>query len=408
MNVLRIVFYINIKMNITISDKWKYGAFPGLLIHSCLGTIYCWSLLTDPVKNAMGGVSCEWAFSLAIFFLGISAAFIGPLVDRNEKLASLISAICFSSGMIVSGVACAMSNPILFHIGYGVIMGIGLGIGYSCPIRTMLRWFHDKKGLAAGIAVSGFGLAKILGGPGFSYFIKHFGITEMFIFHGFLYLLLMLLAVIFIKIPDDSIKTRTTFLSWFNDIKSTVKLHNIWDFWLIFFLNTSAGLAIISNEAVFFNYSKITAFGIGFAVSLCAITNTVGRLFGGWISDFIKNKSNILGIITVISIISCLIGFSSPKTVSWLVLICNAGYGAMFAVLPGALVTSYGVKNISKVLGMVLSSLAIAGLVGNQLASIVMWLPNSYSPRILIICATILYLIATYYCTKVWKSDSKE
>lgn len=391
-----------------ISDKWKYGIVPGLLIHGCLGTIYCWSLITGPVEEVMG-VSCEWAFSIAMFFLGLSAAFIGPLVDKNEKLASLISAICFGSGMIISGIACASSNPFLFHIGYGVIMGIGVGIGYVGPIRNLLRWFNDKKGLAAGIAVAGFGLAKVFAGPGFSYFIKHFGITEMFIFHGFLYLLLMLLAVAFIKKPDSlNNKRNISLVTWISELKSTIKLPDIWNYWLILFLNASAGLAIISSEAVFYDYSGITAFGIGYAVSLCAITNTAGRLIVGWGSDFVKHKSDILGIITIIPIISCLIGFSSPSAVSWIVLICNAGYGAMFAILPGALANRYGVENTSKTLGIVFSSWAIAGLTGNQLAKLAMWLPVSYSPRIIIICVIILYLISTYFCTKIRKNNNKE
>lgn len=409
MTALKTVYYSNIKMmEISISDKWKYGALPGLLIHSCLGTIYCWSLITEPVKEAMGGVSCEWAFSLAMFFLGLTAAFIGPIIDRNVKLSLLISSVCFGTGMILSGIACATSNPVLFHVGYGIIMGIGLGIGYVGPIRTLLLWFHDRKGLAAGIAVAGFGLAKILGGPGFSYFIKHFGITETLVFHGFLYLLIMLLSVIFIKRPDDIPEKKTSISSWISDLGSTIRLPNIWNYWLIFFLSTSAGLAIISSEAAFFRYSGITAFGIGFAVSLCAITNTFGRIFGGWISDFVKNKGNILGIITVISILSCLMGFSSPKMVSWLVLVCNAEYGAMFAILPGVLANKYGVNNVSKTLGMVLSSWALSGLFGNQLAQLAMWLPISYSPRIIIICATILYLIAVYHCAKIWENRNKE
>jgi OFA family oxalate/formate antiporter-like MFS transporter len=261
--------------------------------------------------------------------------------------------------------------------------------------------------LAAGIAVAGFGLAKVFGGPGFSYFIRHFGVTEMFIFHGFLYLLLMLLAVAFIKKPETKRKN-INLISWFSDLKSTIKLPGIWNYWLILFLNASAGLAIISSEVVFFNYSGITAFGIGFAISLCAITNTLGRLIVGWGSDFVKHKSNILGIITIISVISCLIGFSSPGAVSWLVLICNAGYGAMFAILPGALANRYGVENTSKALGIVFSSWAIAGLTGNQLTQLAMWLPVSYSPRIIIICTTILYLTATFFCTKVWISNDKE
>lgn len=377
-----------------IIDKWKNGAIPALLIHSCIGTVYCWSVLSGAVSEALGS-SCEWAFSLAIFFLGISAAFIGPLVERNVKMASLISTIFFGTGMILSGIACSIGNSSLFHISYGVIMGIGLGIGYISPIKTIMMWFNKNKGLAAGIAIAGFGIAKILGGPGFAYFLNHFGISETLVFHGILYTLIMLFAVLFIKKPDTEdteVAKEPMFMSWFKDLITVFKLKNIWIFWLVFYLNISAGLAIISNEAVFFKHSGITAFGIGMAVSLCAIFNSLGRLSFAWVSDFLKNRCILFGIILAISVIACCIGISSPSGVTWTVLLCNAGYGAMFAIMPSALHDKYGMNLVSIVHGVILSAWAFAGLTGNQVAQIALQLPYSYSPRIIILIATILYL----------------
>lgn len=338
-----------------ISNKWKYGAIPALLIHGSIGTVYCWSLLSNAVRDAMG-MSCEWAFSLAIFFLGISAAFLGPFVERNVKKASLVSAICFSVGMILSGIACSLRNPILFHLGYGVIMGIGLGIGYLSPIKTIMLWFKKNKGLAAGIAISGFGLAKVLGGPGFSYFIDHFGITETFIFHGIFYLLIMMIAVLYIRKPEEEQERKITFSDWFSEITGVFKLKKIWVYWIIFYLNISAGLAIISNEAVFFKHSGITVFGVGMAVSLCAICNSLGRLCTAWVSDFLKNRGILFSAILIISIISCCLGISSPAGVTWTVLLCNAGYGAMFAIMPSALHDRYGMNQVSRVHGAILSA----------------------------------------------------
>lgn len=391
-------------MSLKLSDKWKYGAIPGLLIHSCLGTVYCWSLLGDYLKDSMGGVSCDWAFSLAIFFLGISAAFLGPLVEKNVKMSTLMSALFFGIGMIMSGIACALGNVLMFHISYGVIMGIGLGIGYISPIKTMMMWFKENKGFATGLAIAGFGMAKVLGGPGFSYFLKHFGITEMFVFHGLLYLLLMIFAVVYIKKPVEEPKeVKLNIVEWFKNISSVFRLKNFWVYWTVFFLNITAGLSIISNEAVFFKYSEITLFSVGIAVSLCAICNSLGRLGTAWLSDFIKNKSNILGIIFIISIVCCLIGFSSHAAVTWTVLVCNAGYGAMFALLPVILSDKYGMENVSKIHGVVLSSWAVAGLVGNQIARIALIFPSSYSPRIIILCAIIIYTTGAYLCSRLWK-----
>ena len=395
-----------------ISDKWKFGAIPGLLIHGSIGTVYCWSLLTESLNDCMMGISCEWAFSLAIFFLGISAAFLGPLVEKNVKMSSLFSALFFGSGMIISGIACALSQPVLFHLGYGVIMGIGLGIGYISPIKTMMIWFKENKGLAAGLAISGFGIAKILGGPGFVYFIKNFGLPEMFIFHGIFYFLIMMIATIYIRKPDTDEKNKEItkiqiidfIKNWGKDLISAFKLKKLWIYWLVFYLNITAGLAIISNEVVFFKYSGITAFGVGIAVSLCAIFNSAGRLGVSWISDKLKNRGILFGIIMLISSVCCLIGFSAPVAVSVVVLLCNAGYGAMFAIMPGALHDRYGMDKVSTIHGVVLSAWAFAGLTGNQLAKIVTELPTSYSPRIIIVCSLILYLIGSYFCTNLWSA----
>lgn len=391
-----------------ISNKWKYGAIPALLIHGSIGTVYCWSLLTNAVKDAMG-MSCEWAFSLAIFFLGISAAFLGPFVEKNVKKASLISAICFGFGMILSGIACSIGNYLLFHLGYGVIMGIGLGIGYLSPIKTIMLWFKENKGLAAGIAIAGFGIAKILGGPGFSYFLNHFGIAETFIFHGIFYLLVMLVAVIYIRKPEGEEEKEgdITLTEWSNGIVEIFKLDKIWIYWLIFYLNISAGLAIISNEVLFFKHSGITVFGVGMAVSLCAIFNSIGRLGTAWFSDFLKNRSILFGIILIVSTIACCLGISSPSGVTWTVLLCNAGYGAMFAIMPSALHDKYGMDNLSKIHGAILSAWAFAGLTGNQLAQVALALPYSYSPRIIILLAIILYSIGILLSVRLNKESRK-
>lgn len=394
-------------MNLKLSDKWKFGAIPGILIHSCIGTVYCWSLLGDYLKDSMNGVSCDWAFSLAIFFLGFSAAFLGPIVERNVKMSTLTAALFFGFGMIGSGIACALGNSVMFHICYGIIMGIGLGIGYISPIKTMMMWFKDNKGFAAGIAIAGFGMAKVLGGPGFSYFLKHFGIMEMFIFHGLLYLLLMILAVVYIRKPEEDNEIASFSINpvkWVMNIVEVFKLKNFWVYWVVFFLNITAGLSIISNEAVFFKYSGITAFSVGYAVSLCAICNSVGRLGTAWLSDFFKNKSNLLGIIMIISVICCLIGFTAPSAVTWTVLVCNAGYGAMFAVIPVILSDKYGLDNVGKMHGVILSAWALAGLVGNQISRISLIFPDSYSPRIIIICVIIMYMIGSYLCSRLWKN----
>jgi OFA family oxalate/formate antiporter-like MFS transporter len=222
----------------------------------------------------------------------------------------------------------------------------------------------------------------------------------------------MFIASMFIKKPGEDenegevIKEdkKSKSSNWIKNIISIVKLKKIWLYWLAFYFNISAGLAIISNEVNFYKYSDTTIIGVGWAISICAIFNSLGRLGVSWISDYLNNRGILFGIIMVTSAILCILGYSLQAFVVVTVLLCNAGYGAMFAIMPSALHVRYGMKDVSKIHGFILSAWAFAGLTGNQLAKLVMNLPNSYSPRIILICSMVLYLSGAYFCINLWSN----
>lgn len=223
-----------------MSKKWLHGAIPALLIHGCIGTVYCWSLLYDYIKESITG-NCTWAFSLAIFFLGISAAFFGPLVEKNVKKAATISSILFGSGMILSGVACYINSMPLLYLSYGAIMGTGVGIGYITPVKTLMMWFKNNKGLATGLAIMGFGLAKVIATPLLNWSIERCGIYCTFFSFGVWYTLIMLLAAILLKKPIEEGKIENTsrpkfksLKEWFDRKKQLLNLPAITTIWLIF------------------------------------------------------------------------------------------------------------------------------------------------------------------------------
>lgn len=167
-----------------IQNKWIRAAIPALLLHCSIGTVYCWSIFSQEIADYIGFSkgATEWAFSFAIFFLGMSAAFLGNIVEKDIHKSSLIASICFAAGMAGTGffiwyggahktVAAdgSVQGSILALIGiyvcYGFIMGIGLGTGYLSPVKTLMLWFEDRKGLATGLAVAGFGAAKAIASP---------------------------------------------------------------------------------------------------------------------------------------------------------------------------------------------------------------------------------------------------
>jgi OFA family oxalate/formate antiporter-like MFS transporter len=154
-----------------MNNKWIRAAIPALMIHCSVGTVYCWSTFKQAIAEQIGmnQFAVGWAFSLAIFFLGMSAAFAGKFVERDIHKSSLIACICFTVGMLGTGAVIQFATGCVALIGiylfYGCIMGIGLGVGYLTPVKTLMLWFSENKGLATGISIMGFGLAKAIATP---------------------------------------------------------------------------------------------------------------------------------------------------------------------------------------------------------------------------------------------------
>lgn len=158
-----------------MNNKWIRAAIPALLLHCSIGTVYCWSIFSQEIADYIGHSksATEWAFSFAIFFLGMSAAFLGNVVEKDIHKSSLIATLCFSLGMVGTGFFIfyggnhpgSLVSLIGIYICYGLIMGIGLGTGYLSPVKTLMLWFADRKGLATGLAVAGFGAAKAIASP---------------------------------------------------------------------------------------------------------------------------------------------------------------------------------------------------------------------------------------------------
>ncbi|MBR1925496.1 MAG: OFA family MFS transporter [Clostridia bacterium] len=373
-----------------LNNKWMRAAIPALLIHCSIGTVYCWSTFKNEISSyvgcSTGGV--EWAFSLAIFFLGMSAAFCGNLVERNIKLSSLISTIFFTVGMLGTGLFIYLKSLVGILVCYGVILGIGLGIGYLTPVKTIMLWFKEHKGLATGIAVAGFGAAKIIGSPLMQALMDAFGdkgVYMMFFILAGVYFVLMMMGHFLIKKPDDWVepiepKSEHPVKDFFKRF-SIFKNPTFVGVWLIFYINITCGLAIISQEKQLFVSIGASATVAGLLSSLTALFNAGGRIgFATW-GDYMKNRNSIYKIIFVMSIVSTLlvavlisgVGVDAGIIIAIIVVLMacliNAGYGGGFSNLPTLLSDNFGMQKISSIHGICLSAWAFAGLSGNQMAT---------------------------------------
>ena len=364
---------------IKIQNKWIRAAIPALLLHCSIGTVYCWSLVSEAIAEQVGSTTStvEWAFSLAIFFLGMSAAFLGPFVEKDIHKASLIAAICFSVGMAGTGFFISQKSIIGIFICYGVIMGIGLGTGYLSPVKTLMLWFSEQKGLATGLAVAGFGLAKVIASPLMEFLQKQFGIVSMFYILAVFYFILMFLGHILLAKPQGWVESHEK--SSEESVLSIFKNRTFIGIWLMFYINITCGLALISQEK-----SIVKAIGLASAVgiisSITAIFNAGGRLgFSAW-ADKMKDRNTVYKIIFILSIAFTGLTIATQGIINsyaFLVLpllfVVNAGYGGGFSNVPTLLSDHFGMKSISRIHGLCLSAWAIAGLTGNQMSS---WIVN--------------------------------
>lgn len=400
-----------------IENKWMRAAVPALLIHCSIGTVYCWSTFKEAIAQHIGmsTFSVGWAFSLAIFFLGMSAAFAGRMVERDIHRSSLISCICFTAGMIGTGLCIQFATGVAALVGificYGCIMGIGLGIGYLTPVKTLMLWFEGQKGLATGISIMGFGLAKAIATPIMELIQTKLGIAQMFYILGGVYFVMMMLGHFLLRKPHGWVEPE--------DQDSSFHLLGMFQdkvflgIWLMFFLNIHCGLALITYEkqilGTAFAGSAVLTAVISIVPSVTAAFNALGRIGFSTISDRMRDRNTVYKIIfssciviTAIAVATFAIsrGPVSPifgVIVVALLIVVNAGYGGGFSTLPALLSSRFGMDRISKIHGLALSAWAFAGLTGNNMSELILSRTGRTYDYVLI-ATLVLYVVAMVIC----------
>ena len=388
-------------------NKWIRGAIPALLLHCSIGTVYCWSLFSQEIGEHIGFSkgATEWAFSFAIFFLGMSAAFLGSFVEKDIHKASLIASICFAGGMAGTGFFIwyggnhqgSLLSLIGIYICYGFIMGVGLGTGYLSPVKTLMLWFQDRKGLATGLAVAGFGAAKAIASPIMEKLLASVGVYKMFYILAAVYFVMMFVGHLFLKKPagwhepTGADKGPGTF-----EVIKSKPITNYIGIWLMFYLNITCGLALISQEK-----SIVKCIGLAGSVAIIstisAVFNAGGRLGFSAMADGMKDRNTVYKIIFIISIVLTgltvltkgIVNANATGSMGLIILVIalifmvNAGYGGGFSNVPNLLSDHYGMSNISAIHGLTLSAWGIAGLTGNQMAAAIVKAVENAHPEAL-------------------------
>lgn len=378
-------------------------AFSGVVLHLMLGSTYAWSVFRNPIMLETGWTPSEvaFAFSLAIFCLGMSAAFMGKLVEKfGPRVTGTISAICYAGGTALTGFAVQQQELWLLYVGYGILGGLGLGAGYITPVSTIIKWFPDKRGLATGLAIMGFGFASLLTSPIAQYLIEVVGIVKTFYLLAVVYLLVMLVVSQFIKRPtEEDIQAlagakQVQKQSQGMTANEALKTKEFYLLWFILFINISCGLGLISAASPMAQeMADLNPDNAAILVGILGIFNGFGRLLWASLSDYIGRAKTFI-LLLIVSMVMVLILFFLQTT--WLFALAMAilmtCYGAGFSLLPAYLSDVFGTKELAALHGFILTAWAMAGLVGPILLSESYEISQSYFATLLIFF--ILYGVA--------------
>ncbi|HTI28156.1 MAG TPA: OFA family MFS transporter, partial [Kutzneria sp.] len=291
---------------------WSRWLVPpsALAVHLSIGQAYAWSVFKTPLEKALhlNGVESGLPFQLAIVMLGLSAAFGGTLVERNgPRWAMAVASVAFGAGFLIAALGVATSQFWLVVVGYGLVGGIGLGIGYISPVSTLIKWFPDRPGMATGIAIMGFGGGALIASPWSTAMLAGFGTTTSgiaatFAVHGVVYAIFMSLGAFLVRVPaegwkpagwDPSMATAHRLITTNNvSARNAIKTPQFWLLWLVLCLNVTAGIGILEKASPmivdFFKVSPAPAAGFVALLSLC---NMLGRFVWSSTSDAIGRKN---------------------------------------------------------------------------------------------------------------------
>ncbi len=378
-----------------VKNRWLIAA-SAVGIHLSIGSVYAWSVYTKPLINQFGWdlKDTQFTFSLAIFFLGISAAFLGHYLERKgPRRSGLLAATFFGIGIAGSGLAINLQSIYLLYLFYGVFGGIGLGLGYITPVSTLVKWFPDRRGLATGLAIMGFGFAALLSSPIIVYLIDAVGIANTFFIMGGAYFIIMLLSSLYLSPPPEGWLPqgfKTTIDSGKRKLpqdlsqltaNEAVKTRRFWYLWLMLFINISCGIAIISVASPMAQeYAGLTVAAAATMVGIMGLFNGVGRIGWASLSDKIGRPA-IYSIFFIIQIVAFFLlpGVTNVILFQILIFVIMSCYGGGFATIPAYIGDIFGTKQLGAIHGYILTAWAAAGMAGPLFAAWARTVTSNYN-----------------------------
>ncbi|MGR8979825.1 MAG: L-lactate MFS transporter [Gammaproteobacteria bacterium] len=373
-----------------------------LSVHLCIGQAYAFSVFNDPLSRLIGIsdsaagdwklTTLGWIFSLAIVFLGLSAAFGGKWLEKvGPRLTMFVAACCFGGGFLISSLGVLLHEIRLIYLGYGVIGGIGLGLGYVSPVSTLIKWFPDRRGMATGMAIMGFGGGAMIGAPLSVFLMDYFksatsvGVMETFLVMGGLYFLSMMIGALSIRIPADDwrpkgwtppVRQNKMITQNHVHIDQALKTPQFYLLWLVLCLNVTAGIGVLGQASVMiqemFKGSVTPAAAAGF-VGLLSLFNMGGRFIWSSASDYLGRKNTyfiffLLGA-ALYAAVPAMGSMGNKSLFVLLYAVIMSMYGGGFSTIPAYLADIFGTRYVGGIHGRLLTAWSTAGVLGPVLVN---------------------------------------
>lgn len=360
-----------------IRSRWSIPP-AAVAIHLCVGSVYAWSVFNKPVEAlhpAWPRGAAAYTFSIAIALLGLSAAFGGTWLERHgPRRAATVAAVLFGGGLLLGGVAVQLGWLWLLYLGYGVIGGAGLGLAYVSPVSALIKWFPDRRGLATGMAVLGFGGGALIAAPLKEMLIRLHGVGPTLLILGACYGAIMLAAAQALRRPPPG---------WTPDgwtpppgagsadltMPMAVRTRQFWLLWGMLFINITAGISILAQGSPMMqDMFARTPEQAAAMLSVIAGFNAFGRIFWATLSDWLGRRAVFMLFFAIQALLFAAIpGLGAAG--SWglfqvAVVVIFTMYGGGFATIPAFLADMFGARNVGAVHGVILTAWSAAGVAG--------------------------------------------
>src|SRR6201991_2738999 len=399
-------------MALSFLDRERTVAKPGfnrwmvppaaLCMHLCIGQAYAFSVFNLPMTKLIGITQSApddwkltelgWIFSIAMFFLGTSAAVFGRWVEEGGPRRAMFTAgLCWTAGFLVSAIGVYTHQLWLIYVGYGALGGIGLGIGYISPVSTLIKWFSERPGMATGMAIMGFGGGAFIASPLSVWLMQkfstanHIGVAETFVVMGLIYFCFMMVGGAIVRVPPPGwapegyvAPKQASKLITTNDVYvyDALKTPQFWLIWWVLCLNVTAGIGVLGQASAMSQEmfpGRVTPVAAAGFVGLMSLFNMGGRFFWASTSDYIGRKNPYFVFMVLGFVLYCTVPYSGSTGSVPLFVVCFliiiSMYGGGFATVPAYLRDMFGTRYVGAIHGLLLTAWSAAGIFGPVLVN---------------------------------------